>query len=189
MLDELLMKNRSCRGYTPRPVTEKELYSMVEAARLAPCSRNGQALRYRLVTGEETLKVLKSIKLGGALPEIGLPLPGTEPRAYIILCVDEDAGEHPFLFVDMGIAVQTLLLKAVESGLQGVCIGAFNAGKIVEALSLEGYKPCLVLALGESAEEYEIVDIRAGEKQKYYRRDGVHCVPKIVAEDLIIPKP
>ena len=36
------------------------------------------------------------------------------------------------------------------------------------------------------AENIEIVDIKAGDDHNYYRENGVHCVPKVVLDDLII---
>ena len=64
-------------------VTREELTKMVEATTLVPSGKNQQALRYRLVTSEESDKVLPLIRLGAALPELHLPFPGTEPRAFL----------------------------------------------------------------------------------------------------------
>ena len=44
----------------------------------------------------------------------------------------------------------------------------------------------MVLAVGRSAEKTEIVDINEKSDTAYYRIDGVHYVPKIVPEDLIL---
>ena len=46
--------------------------------------------------------------------------------------------------------------------------------------------PLLVIAVGKSAEKIQIVDINAGDDHSYYREDGVHYVPKVVVDDLII---
>ena len=66
-------------------------------------------------------------------------------------------------------------------------IGAFDKKRIAEALGLE-LEPILVLAIGKGIEKIETVPIEAGESTVYYRRDGVHYVPKIRPEDLTIPK-
>ncbi len=182
-LVSLLAKNRSTRGFDASfKVRHDQLLSLIEAARLSPSAMNQQVLRYRLVTDEETHLVLPHIRLGAALPELNLPLPGTEPNAFVVICTDK---EGRYVDIDMGIATQTILLRAVEMGLNGVCIAAFDKEKVREALQLP-LTPQLIIAIGRSAERIEVVEIAEGDDQKYYRNNGTHFVPKIKIEDLII---
>ena len=182
-LQSLLAKNRSTRGFdTSFKVRKDQLLSLVEAARLAPSARNQQVLRYRLVTEEEAHLVLPHIRLGGALPELNLPLEGTEPNAFVVICSDS---EGRFVDMDMGIATQTMLLRAVEMGLNGICIAAFDHEAVREALHLP-LAPQLILAIGRSAERIEVVDVAEGDSTTYYRKNGTHYVPKLCTEDLII---
>lgn len=183
-LDTLLHRNRSYRGYDPsRVVKREELMKMVEATTLVPSGKNQQALRYRLVTAEESDKVLPLIRLGAALPELHLPFPGTEPRAFLVIC--STVPENPVLDIDLGIAAQSLLLKAVEMGLNGIIIRAFDPGKMKESLGLE-LTPLLVIAVGKGAENIFLRPVDPGESLNYYRKDGVHFVPKLKADDLVI---
>ena len=183
-LDTLLHRNRSYRGYDPsRVVTRDELMKLVEVTTLVPSGKNRQALRYRLVTSEESDKVLPLIRLGGALPELHLPFPGTEPRAFLVIC--STVPENPVIDMDLGIAAQSLLLKAVEMGLNGIIIRAFDAAKMQETLDLP-LTPLLVIAIGKGAENIFLKPVSAGEDLNYYRKDGVHFVPKLKAEDLVI---
>ena len=182
-LQSLLAKNRSTRGFdTSFKVRKDQLLSLVEAARLAPSARNQQVLRYRLVTEEEAQLLLPHIRLGGALPELNLPLKGSEPNAFVVICSDK---EGRYVDMDMGIASQTMLLRAVEMGLNGVCIAAFDHEAVREALQLP-IAPQLILAIGRSAERIEVVDIAEGDSTTYYRKNGTHFVPKLRTEDLII---
>ena len=182
-LVSLLAKNRSTRGFDSSfKVRHDQLQSLVEAARLSPSAMNQQVLRYRLVTEEEAHLVLPHIRLGAALPELNLPLAGTEPNAFVVICTDK---EGRFVDMDMGIATQSILLRAVEMGLNGVCIAAFDKERVREALQLP-LAPQLILAIGRSAEHIEVVEIAEGENQRYYRQNGTHFVPKIKIEDLII---
>ena len=182
-LQSLLQKNRSTRGFDASfKVRKDQLVALVEAARLAPSARNQQTLRFRLVTAEEAHLVLPHIKLGGALPELNLPFEGTEPNAFVVICSTKDGR---FVDMDMGIATQTMLLRAVEMGLNGVCIAAFDHSAISANLKLP-HPPQLILSIGRSVEHIEVVDIAEGEGQKYYRENGVHFVPKLKTEDLII---
>ena len=183
-LESLLRRNRSFRGYDPsRKVTVDELRKLVEVTTLVPSGMNRQALRYRLVTEEESDKVLPLIKLGGALPELHLPFPGTEPRAFLLVC--STVPENPIIDIDLGIAAQSLLLKAVEMGLNGIIIRNFNPEKLQEAFSLP-MKPLAVIAIGKGAENIFLKPVDAGESLQYYRKDGVHFVPKLKADDLIL---
>ena len=183
-LVSLLTKNRSTRGFDSSfKVRKDQLVSLVEAARLAPSAMNQQALRYRLVTEEEAPLVLPHLRLGTALPDMKLPLEGAEPNAFVVICATK---EGRFVDVDLGIAAQSILLRAVEMGLNGVCIAAFDPEAVQKALQLP-LVPQLLIAIGRSAERIEVVDIAEGESQTYYRRNGVHFVPKLRAEDLIIP--
>ena len=169
-LASLLTKNRSTRGFDASfKVRKDQLLSLVEAARLAPSAMNQQALRYRLVTEEEASLLLPHIRLGAALPDMKLPLEGTEPNAFIVVCATK---EGRFVDIDMGISAQTILLRAVEMGLNGVCIMAFDSEAVQKALQLP-LVPQLLIAIGRSAERIEVVDIHEGESQTYYRRNGV----------------
>ena len=182
-LQSLLSKNRSTRGFDASfKVRHDQLVSLVEAARLAPSAMNQQVLRYRLVTEKEAHLVLPHIRLGRALPELNLPLEGTEPNAFVVICTDK---ESRFVDMDMGIATQTMLLRAVEMGLNGICIAAFDHEAVSKTLNLP-LAPQLILAIGRSAERIEVVDIADGESTTYYRKNGTHFVPKLRTEDFII---
>ena len=182
-LASLLAKNRSTRGFdTSFKVRHDQLISLVEAARLAPSAMNQQVLRYRLVTEEEAHLVLPHISLGRALPELKLPLEGTEPNAFVVICTDKASR---FVDMDMGIATQTMLLRAVEMGLNGICIAAFDHEAVREALRLP-LAPQLILAIGRSAERIEVVEVDEGESTTYYRNNGTHFVPKLRTDSLII---
>ena len=182
-LQSLLAKNRSTRGFDASfKVRHDQLRSLVEAARLAPSAMNQQVLRYRLVTEDEAHLLLPHIRMGAALPELKLPLEGTEPNAFVVICTDSDSR---YVDVDMGIATQTMLLRAVEMGLNGLCIAAFDGEAVREALKLP-LTPQLILAIGRSAERIEVVDVAEGESTTYYRKNGTHFVPKIRTEELII---
>ncbi|MDJ1645466.1 nitroreductase family protein, partial [Streptomyces pakalii] len=70
---------------------------------------------------DEAHKVLPHIRLGGALPALRLPFPGTEPNAFIIICSTVE--ENRYVDMDLGISAQSMLLQAAEIGLNGICIG------------------------------------------------------------------
>lgn len=185
-LDTLLLKNRSYRGYDhQQKVSIETLKTIVGVNNKIPSARNQQVLRFKLVNAENgAALILENIKMGGALPELHLPFEGTEPEAFIIVC--SNIPENKMVDIDAGISVQSMLLKAVELGLRGLIIGAFNKEKIIQALQLP-YEPLLILAIGKGNENIRLTEISEDEDHRYYRKDGTHYVPKIRMEDLIIP--
>lgn len=183
-LSQLLERNRSHRAFDASfRVREDQLRRIVEVATKVPSARNQQVLRFRMVLADEAAKVLPHIRLGGALPELHLPVAGTEPNAFIIIC-STVAVSH-YVSVDLGIVAQSMLLQAVEIGLNGICIGAFDAKAVSEAFDLP-YDPVLILAIGRGADKIRLTEIGEGEDHRYYRADGVHYVPKVRVEDLIL---
>ena len=184
-LEKLLRKNRSYRGYDPSfEVREDQLRRIVAVNTLIPSARNSQALRFRLVTRREAHKVLPHIRLGGALPHLHLPYPGTQPEAFIVV-MSAIEPDH-YIYIDLGISAQSMLLQATEIGLNGIMIGACDKERLQEELQLP-YRPLLVIALGRGNEQIRLVEIGAEESHSYYRDEaGVHYVPKVQLEDLII---
>ena len=183
-LRRLLLHNRSYRGYDASfKVREDQLRRIIEVATLCPSARNQQVLRFRPVLGNEAEVVLEHIRLGGALPELHLPFPGTEPNAFIVIC--STIPDSHYVSVDLGIVAQSMLLQAVELGLGGICIGAFNHEEIKTKLNLD-YEPLLVIAIGRPAEHIELKECNEGDSLTYYREGDTHYVPKIKIDDLII---
>lgn len=183
-LRRLLQHNRSYRGYDASfKVREDQLRRIIEVVTLCPSARNQQVLRFRPVMGDEAASMLKYIRLGGALPELHLPFAGSEPNAFIVICSSVE--ESKYVDIDLGIAAQSMLLQAVEIGLGGICIGAFDHEPLKELLGLK-YEPLLVLAIGRPAERIELKECGEGDNLTYYREGGVHYVPKIRVDDLII---
>jgi len=184
-LDKLLFRNRSYRGYDKSYVVHRlQLEAIVGVNTRIASSVNMQALRFHLVTkGPEAEIVLKHIRMGRALPELKLPFPGTEPEAFIIVC--SKVAENSSVLIDLGISLQSMLLKAVELGLGGLIIRNFDRRELRSELNLS-LEPLAVVSIGRPAENIELVPVRKGADLKYWRSEGIHYVPKIVAEDLIV---
>ena len=183
-LDSLLKRNRSYRGYdAARQVTETDLQRLVEVVPLVASGMNAQRLRFRLVCGTDAALVHPLVKLGAALPEEHLPHPGEEPSAYIVVCCTGE--ENRVVDMDLGIAAQSILLKATEVGLGGIFILNFKADALQEALGLP-LKPLAVLGIGKPLERIFLLPAQSGDPLNYYRKDGVHFVPKLQVKDLLI---
>ena len=184
-LDTLLLRNRSFRGYDKEYVVHRrQLDAMIAVNPKVASSINLQRLRFRpVVKGPEADAVNRHIRMGRGLPELHLPFPGTEPEAFIVVC--STVPENPGIDIDLGISLQSMLLKAVEMGLGGLIIRNFDREPVREALGLP-FEPVAVLAVGKPAERIELVPVHEGDNLGYYREGGVHYVPKLTAEDLTL---
>ena len=184
-LDTLLLKNRSHRAYdTTYEVARRQLEAIVSVNTKIPSGRNAQRLRFKLLEAREGGESFcRFLHLGGYLPELHLPAPGTEPQAFIVVCSTE--AESPTIDIDLGISLQSMALKAVEIGLNALIIRAFDHNEVKQALNLD-LEPIAVLAVGKGLDKIELTEIPAGASTRYYRKDGVHYVPKIRIEDLLL---
>lgn len=191
MLKDLVVKNRSYRGYDQnRVITRKELEVMVDCARLSPASVNVQPLKYYIAHEKDVVnKIQPHTNWARSLPELNLPYPGQEPTAFIIICQDLTISDAIARYQkDVGIVAQTILLQAVSMGLGGCMIGNYNPDVIKSTLQLsENMMPVLIIALGKPIEEIVIKEVEENESVKYYRdENGVHYVPKRKLSDIII---
>lgn len=191
MFKDLVLKNRSCRGYDDsRTVTREELLELVDCARLAPSSVNAQPLKYYLATEKAVVEKIQPLtKWAAALPDHKLPHPGMCPPAFIVICQDLRVGESLTRYQkDVGIVAQTILLAAAEKELGGCMIGSFNAGAISSALGLaENFAPVLIVAVGKPAEQVVLTEVEGEGSTAYYRDEqDVHYVPKRKLKDIII---
>lgn len=188
MLKDLVIKNRSYRGYDEsRRISREELEDLVEHARLTPSSVNKQPLKYYLAYEKEIVDQIQPLTAWAKALKKEVPYVGHRPTAFIIICQDTliAPGLEAYL-KDVGIVAQTMLLRAAEMDLGGCMIGSFQKQKLQELLQLpQQYCPLLVLAIGKPDETIVLED--AGEDTTYYRDDeDVHHVPKRTLHDLII---
>lgn len=186
----ILEMMRKCRSYrrfdASYDIYKNELVQLVNIAALAPSARNMQPLRYRLVyTKSECDKVFPNLAWAGYLKDWAGPSEEERPTAYLIVTRDTTLSDQ--IFCDDGLAIQAILLGAVEIGLGGCIIGSFKKNEIREVLNIdEKYEIRYVLALGKPAEEI-ILESMVDNDIKYWRSaDGVHHVPKRKLDDLMI---
>lgn len=191
MLKDLVMKNRSYRGYkADRRITREELTELVDYTRYCASSINAQPLVYYLAyEADEVAEIQKNTIWARALPDITLPHEGKCPTAFIIIMLDKNIDDSPAKYQkDVGIVAQTILLAAVEKGLGGCMIGSFSLDSIKKVLNLDEHlQPMLVVAIGEPDEEIVLEEIEKGGSIKYYRDEkDVHHVPKRKLEDIVM---
>ena len=188
MLEEIVRRNRSYRRFEQNtPVDLETLRGLVDLARLSASARNLQVLRYIISCDPATnAQIFATLAWAGYLPDWPGPVEGERPGAYIVVLNDPQAS--PFIGVDSGLAMQNILLGAVEKGLGGCILGSVQRGKLRELLEIpERYEIQWVVALGKPVETVVIEEIGPDGDVKYWRdAQAVHHVPKRRLEDLIL---
>ena len=192
MLRDLVIKNRSFRGYDEsRKITQEELLGFVDLTRYTASSANTQPLKYHIAYKKEEVDAIQALtKWAAALPQLSLPHPGQCPTGFIVICLDRGIAPNETAFLrDVGIAAQAILLAAAEKGLGGCMIGNFNRAALKELLKLpEDVEPNLVVAIGKPAEEVVLTEVGPDGNTRYYRDETgtVHYVPKRSLKDILL---
>ena len=184
----LVLTNRSYRRFDQSHAISREiLLELVALARITPSAANRQPLKYVLShTPERNAEIFPHLAWAGYLKDWPGPAEGERPSAYIAIAVDQSIAKD--WWCDDGIAAQTMLLGAVERGLGGCMIGAFQRERLVEVLGLPQHLYLrLVLALGKPAETVVLEDVGPDGDIRYWRdEEDVHHVPKRVLDELVV---
>ncbi len=187
MIDELIKKNRSYRRFDASvKISRDELLSMIECARCSASTANRQRIRFAIANDKATCdKLFSAIKLAGYLKEWAGPTPTERPTAYIAMMHREENIDTN-LAIDMGIAAQSILLRAAELGYGGCMIRSFNAEVFDAELSKNDYKTGFVIILGKPAEKVYITSVKDGDIKYFRDENDSHAVPKYSLEELIL---
>lgn len=188
---DLIRKNRSYRNFDESVhLTDEELRSFVNCARLSASAANRQPLKYYISNDAKTNALIQPLTAWAAKLRPGrmLPDPGHNPTAFIVICVDTAILPNPQAADrDVGIAAQSILLAATSKGFGGLMIGAFNKS-VKQALELpEQLEPALIIALGKPAESVVLEDAQ-GSIDYYRDAQDVHHVPKRPLSEIILGK-
>jgi nitroreductase len=129
------IRNRvSTRAYLPDEIEKEKLERILEAARQAPSGKNGQPWTFIIITDSETrarlVPACKNQKFIAEAPVV-IAVCGREEEAY-----QKMGGYWNSLPVDIGIAVEHLMLAAEAEGLGTCWIGAFVEEEVREILEI-----------------------------------------------------
>lgn len=188
MIRDMVLRNRSYRRfYQEVDIRIETLKELVDLARLSASAMNLQPLKYIFSCDpEKNARIFPCLGWAGYLADWPGPCEGERPSAYIIILGDTDISRS--FGCDHGIAAQSIMLGAVESGLGGCMIGSAKQDELRKALEIPSrFEVLLVLALGKPRETVVIEEVGASGSIKYWRDDqGVHHVPKRSVTDLIL---
>lgn len=157
-LQEAILKRRSVRKFTEDAVTDEELRQIFEAVRWSPSWANTQTWEFIVIRDKELIA-----KITGTYSEKNPATKGSlAASALIVACTKTGiAGCYDgkqmtaisnWELFDLGIAVQTLCLKAHELGLGTVVVGLMNHEACEKILAIpEGHKVIAVIPVGRPA--------------------------------------
>jgi nitroreductase len=187
-LRDLVLRNRSYRRFDEtHRISRETLVELVGLARCTASATNRQPLKYLLSADPEANeRIFPCLFWAAFLQDWKGPAPGERPTAYIVVLIDETLTKD--WWCDDGIALQTMLLGAVEQGLGGCMIGSIDKDRLRKELGIpEHLKIRLVLALGKPAEKVVLEELRPGGDTRYWRDENdVHHVPKRSLDELIV---
>ena len=139
---ELVKMRKSIRKYKSDIIPEEKLNYIIEAARLAPSWKNSQPWRFIIVTKEELKKKITSRDWAAEAPIIIVGV--ADPT------LSGTRENKQYYLVDMGIAMEHMMLAATELGLGTCWIGLrFNEEIVKETLKIpEQYQVVAITPLG-----------------------------------------
>jgi len=147
---ETVRRRRSIRKYRPDPVPQPKLDQVLEAARLAPSWANKQCWTFIVVTDPKTKR---------SVAEAGNEWIEHAP-VIIAACADpKNSGMkkgQEYYLIDIGIAMEHLVLAATDQGLGTCWIGWFDEQKARAALGVpQDIRVVALTPLGYPDEEPE----------------------------------
>lgn len=140
---ELIRSRRSIRSFSTKQVNDNDVIKILDSARLAPSGGNRQEWKFIYIKDPQVLRMVKNSSPG---------FYGDATAAIIVGLEDESSSlGYNLGNLDVGFAVENILLAAHSLGLGGCAIASFipqAIKKIVDAP--ESFKPVLIVSLGYS---------------------------------------
>ncbi len=163
---------RSIRKFKQQDVPQKDIETIIDAARYAASGANMQPIKYAVMRNHR--EVYPCTKWAGYLTDWD-PAENERPLCYIAIL--GDAGIKKTFEPDAGAAVTTMMLAAHEMGLGTCWLGAIDRAKLKEMLGTK-HEVLYLLAVGYPAQESRVVDETDGNIKYYEDENGVINVPK-----------
>ena len=156
--DQILERRRSVRSFDSRPVRFKDLKAIIESARLAPSACNSQTWRFVAVTDGKIIQQICREAMRPVIPnkwiaQAPLIIVGCSQLDVVANRIGSGMTGIEYYQIDLGIAMEHMVLKATELGLGTCWIGWFKENKIKEILEIpKKIKVSAMLAIGYSNE-------------------------------------
>lgn len=145
-----LAARRSLRAFAPEPVADATLRRLFEAARWAPSGGNGQPWRFVLARAGAPAhdRLAATLRSGNAWAR-SAPLLVLAAVKTVHDAPGKPERPNRRALVDLGLALQNLLLQAAEEGLTGHPMAGFDADDAAAVVGLpDKHQAVVLVALG-----------------------------------------
>jgi nitroreductase len=143
-LDRIFSTRRSCRSYdAARPVADEDLTAICDAARLAPSACNSQTWRFVVIRDRNLIsricdEAMRPVIRNQWMKEAPVLIVGCSKLDIMANRIGRAVTGIEYYQIDLGIAMEHMVLKATELGLGTCWIGWFREEKIKEILGIPG---------------------------------------------------
>jgi nitroreductase len=144
---EAVQERKSIRTYQDKPVPREKLERILEAGRLAPSARNVEPWHFIAVTNPEKRKALSKGLYAKFVAQAPL---------VIVVCGDKKASADWYV-VDASLALENMVLTAVNEGLGTCVVGSFEEKDIKAALKIpDNFEVIAMIAVGYAKEKLDL---------------------------------
>jgi nitroreductase len=147
-IHDLLRKRWSARAFSSRRVEKTKLFSILEAARWTPSSRNEQPWRYIIFTTDNPSRLLEA-------QSVLLESNSFAKQAPILICAitkktyTDSLELNRLYFHDLGAANENMFLECFNQGLIMHEMGGFNVKLAKEIFNIpDDYEVGIMIAVG-----------------------------------------
>jgi nitroreductase len=159
---DIIKERYSVRSYTDQPVEDEKLEQILESARLAPSASNSQPWHFYVVKDKGKIKALAEdmpfgthLVINSFIAEAPIVIVATAGPVSLLHKVMSYIIKKKWYFLDLGIALEHMVLTAWELGIGSCWIGWFDEKKIKRLLAIPNDQEVIaLLTLGYSAEKH-----------------------------------
>lgn len=146
---DLILKRRSCRDFSGKPLKKGDLDILLEVMRRAPSAGNAQPWFFYVIKNEE-------IKKGLAEAAYGQNFLVKAPVVFLVCTIPRisssaygERGKSLYCIQDTAAAVENLLIAATALGYGSCWIGAFDEARVKSVMNIpEHMRPVAIVPVG-----------------------------------------
>ncbi|MFW9952899.1 MAG: nitroreductase family protein [Candidatus Thorarchaeota archaeon] len=183
-IEKAIYSRRTIRRFKQDSIPIEILKKLIDYARLAPSGMNIQGLEYIIISNQQMRNSLFPLLRWAALLPEGEQTPeiGRQPTAYIIVLGNTQIKRN--VDIDVGAAIENILLGALNYGVGSCWMGSIDRDKIRELFKIpEQYLIKYVISLGYPDEESVTEPFNGS--FKYWKEENTMHIPKRDLDEII----
>jgi nitroreductase len=144
---EAIQERKSIRTYQDKPIPREKIERLLEAGRLAPSARNSEPWHFITVMNVEKRKTLSKGPYAKFIAQAPLA---------IVVCGDKKASSDWYA-VDASLAVENIVLAAVNEGLGTCIVGSFTESNVKALLKIpSNFEVIVIISVGYPKEKIDL---------------------------------